>query len=238
MVHEINPKGTLATDGRLRSGDVILKVNDLDFTSSSYSFKEAITALRSIPWSVSVIRLLVFREGVNHHQEGAAQEEQQLLSNETSTQQEQQQKHHHRNNQNLSKEINLLQQPSSSVTGNDISGDQSKQVPNKSSSSSVFLGNKSPSCSSRSATPFLEENHLDILEVDLNKKSGKGLGISLTSFLNECGVFVSQVMPGGIADSDGSLCPGDHILEANKRDLRQSSLAAAALILKVSLLDY
>jgi C-terminal processing protease CtpA/Prc len=187
-----------------------------------------------------VVRLLVFREeGTVQNQEpneleGAAQQLQGNLSLESSTCHYQQ--HHnllHQNNQskNSSKEINLVQ--SSPLTGNDISSDQSKQVPN----SQAFLGNKTSSTSlKKSPNVFLPEDSLDIFVVDLNKKSGKGLGISLTSFVNEnqLGVFVSQVMSGGIADSEGTLCAGDHILEVNEKDVRKSSLHATALILKVS----
>lgn len=197
MVHEINSKGALASDGRLRSGDVILKVNDLDFTSLSYSYKEAITALRQIPWSVTVIRLLVFREErvEDAQQQGSLPEE---------------------NNQRPRK-IRF------ETTANNTSSDQ---LPNNNSS---LVANQETFCSRMSSS-------IDIVNLDLNKKSGKGLGISITCFANEdqAGVFVSQVMPGSIAESDARLCVGDHILEVNGKDLRKSSLKEAAVILKVS----
>lgn len=196
MVHEINSKGALASDGRLRSGDVILKVNDLDFTSSYYSYKEAITALRQIPWSVTVIRLLVFRE--------------------EKVEDAQQQDSCEENNQRPRK-IRF-----ETTTTNNTSSDQ---LPNNNS----LVANQETFCSRMSSS-------IDIINLDLNKKSGKGLGISITCFANEdeTGVFVSQVMPGSIAESDARLCVGDHILEVNGKDLRKSSLKEAAVILKVS----
>lgn len=60
MIQDILPNGSAAADGRLKIGDVILRVNDRDLRPLSH--RQAISALREAP---SVIQLLVFRE--NEH---------------------------------------------------------------------------------------------------------------------------------------------------------------------------
>jgi len=203
MVHEINPRGAIALDGRLRSGDVILKVNDLDFTSFSFSSHEAITALRSIPWSVPVIRLLVFRD---EEAEDA--------------------QHYNQTKRMINK------------SGNNTLSDQ-LLLPNNNKSSALLPSNNSKTPSTTSVTcsqSSIPAFQLDTIHVELSKKSGKGLGLSITSFINSSGVFVSQVMPGGVADSDGGIIAGDHILEVNGKDVRNSSINETALILKVRFL--
>ncbi|XP_063871690.1 multiple PDZ domain protein-like isoform X15 [Scylla paramamosain] len=77
-----------------------------------------------------------------------------------------------------------------------------------------------------------EEDLYDIITVQLTKKSGKGLGLSIVGRKNGPGVFISDVVPGGVAESDGRLMQGDQILEVNDKDLRQATQEQAAAILK------
>ncbi|XP_050740154.1 multiple PDZ domain protein-like isoform X4 [Eriocheir sinensis] len=77
-----------------------------------------------------------------------------------------------------------------------------------------------------------EEDLYDIITVQLTKKSGKGLGLSIVGRKNGPGVFISDVVPGGVAESDGRLMKGDQILEVNDKDLRQATQEQAAAILK------
>jgi hypothetical protein len=79
----------------------------------------------------------------------------------------------------------------------------------------------------------LEEDINDIIEIDLFKKSGKGLGLSIVGRKNGSGVFISEVVKGGIAESDSRLMVGDQILEVNGQDLRNATQEYAAAILKV-----
>ncbi|KAG7154404.1 multiple PDZ domain protein-like isoform X2 [Homarus americanus] len=77
-----------------------------------------------------------------------------------------------------------------------------------------------------------EEDLYDTITVQLTKKSGKGLGLSIVGRKNGPGVFISDVVPGGVAESDGRLMQGDQILEVNDKDLRQATQEQAAAILK------
>ncbi|XP_068250097.1 multiple PDZ domain protein-like isoform X3 [Palaemon carinicauda] len=77
-----------------------------------------------------------------------------------------------------------------------------------------------------------EEDLYDVITVQLTKKSGKGLGLSIVGRKNGPGVFISDVVPGGVAESDGRLMQGDQILEVNDKDLKNATQEQAAAILK------
>ncbi|XP_074598985.1 multiple PDZ domain protein-like isoform X2 [Brevipalpus obovatus] len=75
----------------------------------------------------------------------------------------------------------------------------------------------------------------EILTIELNKKPGKGLGLSIVGKKNGPGVYVSEVVKGGVAEADGRLLQGDHILQVNEHDLRNATNADAAAILKTTM---
>ncbi|UYV65093.1 inaD [Cordylochernes scorpioides] len=78
-----------------------------------------------------------------------------------------------------------------------------------------------------------EDELYDTIEVELNKKSGKGgLGLSIVGRRNGPGVFVSEVVKGGAAEADGRIMQGDLILEVNSFDMRNATQDYAASILK------
>ena len=85
----------------------------------------------------------------------------------------------------------------------------------------------------RENTETQEEENIDIIEIDLLKKSGRGLGLSIVGRKNGSGVFISEVVKGGIAESDSRLMTGDQIIEVNGQDLRNATQEYAAAILKV-----
>ncbi|RWS15874.1 patj-like protein [Dinothrombium tinctorium] len=142
IIHEVYPDGAAALDGRLKPGDIILKVNDENLRNAPH--KQAIDALRQTP---SVIRMTVFREEAH-------------------------------------------------TTDSDL---------------------------------------YDIMDIELYKKPGKGLGLSIVGRKNGPGVYVSEVVKGGIAEADGRLLQGDHILEVNGHDLRNATHEYAAAILKAKM---
>lgn len=72
-----------------------------------------------------------------------------------------------------------------------------------------------------------------IFDVRLTKKTGKGLGLSIVGKKDGTGIYISEIVKGGIADLDGSLIIGDQILQVNGRDLTNVAQEEAALILKV-----
>ncbi|XP_069482171.1 multiple PDZ domain protein isoform X4 [Ambystoma mexicanum] len=87
----------------------------------------------------------------------------------------------------------------------------------------------------RDEAQYKEEDMYDMLNVELQKKPGKGLGLSIVGKRNDTGVFVSDIVKGGIADSDGRLMQGDQILSVNGEDVRNATQEAVAALLKCSL---
>ncbi|XP_054375874.1 multiple PDZ domain protein isoform X9 [Pongo abelii] len=86
----------------------------------------------------------------------------------------------------------------------------------------------------RDEAPYKEEEVCDTLAIELQKKPGKGLGLSIVGKRNDTGVFVSDIVKGGIADADGRLMQGDQILMVNGEDVRNATQEAVAALLKVS----
>lgn len=72
----------------------------------------------------------------------------------------------------------------------------------------------------------------NIFDVELLKKPGRGLGLSIVGRKTQPGVFVSEVVSGGVAESDGRLMSGDQILAVNGKDLTNAKQDEAATILK------
>ncbi|XP_073428279.1 multiple PDZ domain protein isoform X7 [Dendrobates tinctorius] len=87
----------------------------------------------------------------------------------------------------------------------------------------------------RDEAQYKEEDMYDIMIVELQKKPGKGLGLSIVGKRNDTGVFVSDIVKGGIAESDGRLMQGDQILTVNGEDVRNATQEAVAALLKCSL---
>jgi C-terminal processing protease CtpA/Prc len=75
----------------------------------------------------------------------------------------------------------------------------------------------------RDETSLKDDDMLDIIEVELLKKPGRGLGLSIVGRRNGPGVYISDVVKGGAAEADGRLMQGDQILTVNGNDLRTAS---------------
>ncbi|KFQ36221.1 InaD-like, partial [Mesitornis unicolor] len=79
---------------------------------------------------------------------------------------------------------------------------------------------------------YKDEENLEIFCVDIQKKMGRGLGLSIAGKRNGSGVFISDIVKGGAADLDGRLIQGDQILSVNGEDMRNASQETVATILK------
>ena len=64
--------------------------------------------------------------------------------------------------------------------------------------------------------------HQDI-NVTLVRKPGKGLGLSVVGRRDGPGVYISALVPGGVAEGVGQLHHGDQIIKVNERDLSNST---------------
>ncbi|XP_067846366.1 inaD-like protein isoform X2 [Heptranchias perlo] len=84
----------------------------------------------------------------------------------------------------------------------------------------------------RDETQYKDEENLDVFFADLQKKVGRGLGLSIVGKRNGTGVFISDIVKGGAAELDGRLMQGDQILSVNGEDVRNASQETVATILK------
>ncbi|XP_025064451.1 inaD-like protein isoform X10 [Alligator sinensis] len=84
----------------------------------------------------------------------------------------------------------------------------------------------------RDEAQYKDEENLEIFYIDLQKKTGRGLGLSIVGKRNGSGVFISDIVKGGAADLDGRLIQGDQILSVNGEDMRNASQEIVATILK------
>ncbi|XP_041076936.1 multiple PDZ domain protein isoform X9 [Polyodon spathula] len=86
----------------------------------------------------------------------------------------------------------------------------------------------------RDEAQYKEDEMWDVFSVELEKKPGEGLGLSIVGKRNDTGVFVSDIVKGGIAETDGRLMQGDQILSVNGEDVRTTTQEAVAALLKCS----
>uniref|UniRef100_A0A8C1M5G1 PATJ crumbs cell polarity complex component n=1 Tax=Cyprinus carpio TaxID=7962 RepID=A0A8C1M5G1_CYPCA len=84
----------------------------------------------------------------------------------------------------------------------------------------------------RDEAQYRDEENLDVFRIELQKRTGRGLGLSIVGKRNGKGVFISDVVKGGAADLDGRLMQGDQILSVDGEDMRQASQETVAAILK------
>ncbi|XP_061834471.1 inaD-like protein isoform X2 [Nerophis lumbriciformis] len=84
----------------------------------------------------------------------------------------------------------------------------------------------------RDEARYQHHQNLDIFLVDLHRKSGRGLGVSIVGKRSGSGVFISEVVRGGAAELDGRLMQGDLILSVNGHDTKHASQEAVAAMLK------
>ncbi|XP_068163725.1 multiple PDZ domain protein isoform X3 [Antennarius striatus] len=84
----------------------------------------------------------------------------------------------------------------------------------------------------RDEAQYKEEDLWDLFSVVLHKRPGQGLGLSIVGRRNDTGVFVSDIVKGGLVDADGRLMQGDQILSVNGEDVRSATQEATAALLK------
>ncbi|KAM4536535.1 multiple PDZ domain protein isoform 8-T8 [Odontesthes bonariensis] len=84
----------------------------------------------------------------------------------------------------------------------------------------------------RDEAQYKEEDLWDSFTVELHKNPGQGLGLSIVGRRNDTGVFVSDIVKGGLVESDGRLMQGDQILSVNGEDVRSATQEAVAALLK------
>lgn len=85
-----------------------------------------------------------------------------------------------------------------------------------------------------SRNEFIESTLYHIHTVELQRRSGVGLGICIGGRAGHSGgVFISRIIPNSVSFLDGRMEPGDIILEVNGTNLRTSTYEDATSFLKV-----
>lgn len=93
-----------------------------------------------------------------------------------------------------------------------------------------------PSASPPSQSPNPNQNHGTIIQVTLVKRErSEPLGIKLIRKSEEPGVFILDLLPGGLAAEDGKLRNNDKVLGINGQDLRHGTPESAAQIIQVQM---
>uniref|UniRef100_A0A671Y632 PDZ domain-containing protein n=1 Tax=Sparus aurata TaxID=8175 RepID=A0A671Y632_SPAAU len=86
-------------------------------------------------------------------------------------------------------------------------------------------------CVFRHQEAYREEDLWDVFSLEMRPRPGEGLGFTTVGKSNDTGIFVSDIIRGGIADSDGSLLLGDQILSINGEDVRAATMEHAQKLL-------
>ncbi|XP_037621120.1 multiple PDZ domain protein isoform X6 [Sebastes umbrosus] len=87
-------------------------------------------------------------------------------------------------------------------------------------------------CVYRHQEAYREEDLWDVFSLELRPRPGEGLGFTTVGKSNDTGIFVSDIIKGGVADSDGRLLLGDQILSINGEDVRAASQEHAHKLLQ------
>ncbi|XP_055081804.1 multiple PDZ domain protein [Periophthalmus magnuspinnatus] len=87
-------------------------------------------------------------------------------------------------------------------------------------------------CVFRHQEAYREEDLWDVFSLELRPRPGEGIGFTVVGKSNDTGIFVSDIIRGGIADSDGRLLLGDQILSINGEDVRAASQDHAEKLLQ------
>ncbi|KAK1792626.1 hypothetical protein P4O66_012561 [Electrophorus voltai] len=80
--------------------------------------------------------------------------------------------------------------------------------------------------------PHVQEDMWDLFMVGLQIGPRQSLGLNIVSKRNDTGIFVSEIMKGGVVALDGRLLPGDQILSVNGEDIRAVTLDYARTLLQ------
>lgn len=105
------------------------------------------------------------------------------------------------------------------------------------SSADIILDNSYSNFISKTDTLPMWDEKSKAQIIQLNKGSQKGLGFSVLDYHNPADtkqtvIVIRSLVPGGIADLDGRLVPGDRLLFVDDKDLRDATLEEAVKALK------
>ncbi|KAK9679193.1 PDZ domain [Popillia japonica] len=74
-----------------------------------------------------------------------------------------------------------------------------------------------------------------VIETEIIKKPGKGLGLSVIARKDGKGVYISEILSGGSADVDGKITKGDLLISVNGVSVESASGEEAGIVLKTAM---
>jgi hypothetical protein len=177
FIHDIHINEAIYNDGRLKIGDQLIKINDVDLINKTYD--EALNILRN--------------EMLNNNNKGFTKLKILRHFND-----------HSNNNNNL--DINNFKSIDDDNDDNDYDDDDEDNI---------------------------YKNKYDIRKIELTKKYGNGLGLSIVGKKDgKGGAYISHIIKGGLADKNGELMIGDYILSVNNKKLINSTYDDIVFYLK------
>ncbi|KAI1712127.1 PDZ domain (Also known as DHR or GLGF) domain-containing protein [Ditylenchus destructor] len=210
-ITDITPGGAVANDGRIKVGDVILKVNEHDCVNVEHQF--AVSALQT---AGPTVRLLVKRlkpqRSLSQSQLNDLQYQQRMQDSRTATLTNRSRSLHQLPQQTGASSI--LQEPPTPQQR------QPSRLSHHSGGGMQYITPQPPPESTRA--PRL---------VTLRKGEG-GLGFNIVGGEDGEPIYVSHVLPGGVADLSGGIKKGDVLLRVGDIDLQGATHGQSALTLK------
>ncbi|KAE9553983.1 hypothetical protein FO519_002800 [Halicephalobus sp. NKZ332] len=203
-VTEILKDGAVAKDGRVKVGDVILKINDADCVNVPH--QRAVDAIHAAD---GYIRLLVKRLKPNR-----SLSQSYLADN------------------HLRREENVISYstpaPSRSRSLHQI---PTVHAPVSSLGNQSYHSFTQPTPPGRIVDPNAVLGLYDPRVVTL-RKGAEGLGFNIVGGEDGEPIYVSHVLPGGVADLSGNVRKGDILLQVNDMNLRSANHQQAAIALR------
>ncbi|KRT81283.1 PDZ domain-containing protein [Oryctes borbonicus] len=80
-----------------------------------------------------------------------------------------------------------------------------------------------------------EKIDFQVVETEIIKKPGKGLGVSVIARKDGKGVYISEILTGGSADIDGKIMKGDLLVSVNGVSVERASGEEAGIVLKTAM---
>nr|CAH7758328.1 unnamed protein product [Callosobruchus chinensis] len=211
-IRNILPDGPVGKDGTLQSGDELLEVNGVQLMGLNHL--DVVSILKQLPNTVCLVcaRHSTPIQIIDTSQHRAAFQARKILAGSLHTLLASSDSRHH---------LEKAKSQSSLMSSN---GDENTPNDLRSRSRSLDLVGEVPLWSDEITTVMLE-------------KTDKGLGFSILDYQDpvnptETVIVIRSIIPGGTAELEGTILPGDRLLKVNQIDVSRATLDQAVNVLK------
>ncbi|CAH2012988.1 unnamed protein product [Acanthoscelides obtectus] len=211
-IRNILPDGPVGKDGTLQSGDELLEVNGVQLMGLNHL--DVVSILKQLPNTVCLVcaRHATPIQIIDTSQHKEAFQARKILAGSLHTLLASSDSRHH---------LEKAKSQSSLMSSN---GDENTSHELENRSRSLDLIGEAPLWSEESTVVKLE-------------KTDKGLGFSILDYQDpinpsEIVIVIRSIIPGGTADLEGTILPGDRLLKVNQIDVSRATLDHAVNVLK------